>query len=188
MPGGEKAKAAMLLILLSFNQTFNCKQLFMRKIALCLSLVALLLANCFKDKNDCVPRNIVAPSTEQQTLADYITSRGISATKHASGLYYQVLQEGTGNSPAICSSIKVGFNGKLISGAEVERDDQTVLNLKLMLEGWRIALPLIKTGGRIKIWLPPSLGYGWDGKKVGSTEVVPPNSILIYDITLYEVL
>ena len=160
----------------------------MRKIVLCLFCVALLLTNCFKDKNDCVPRNIIAPSTEQESLTDYITSRSINATKHASGLYYQVIQEGAGNSPAICSSIKVGFTGKLTSGAEVERDDNTVLNLKLMLEGWRTALPLIKAGGRIRIWLPPSLAYGWEGKKVGATEVVPPNAIMIYDITLYEVL
>lgn len=160
----------------------------MRKIALCLFCVALLLANCFKDKNDCVPRDIVAPSTEQQALTDYITSHSINATRHASGLYYQIIQGGSGNHPAICSSIKVGFTGRLVSGAEVERDDQTVLNLKLMLEGWRITLPLIRPGGKIKIWLPPSLAYGWEGKKVGTTEVVPPNSIMIYDITLYEVL
>ncbi|MBO9566313.1 MAG: FKBP-type peptidyl-prolyl cis-trans isomerase [Niastella sp.] len=160
----------------------------MRKIALCLFCAALLLANCFKDKNDCVPRDLVAPSSEQLTLTDYITSRGINATRHTSGLYYQIIQEGTGNNPSICSSIKVGFNGKLVNGAEVERDDNTVLNLKLMLEGWRITLPLIKAGGKIRIWLPPTLAYGWEGKKVGNTEVVPPNSILIYDISLYEVL
>ncbi|WP_315822531.1 hypothetical protein [Paraflavitalea speifideaquila] len=118
----------------------------MRKIALCLFCVACLMANCFKDKNDCVPRDITAPAPEQMTLADYLTSYGISATKHSSGLYYQVIQEGTGISPAICSSIKVGFTGKLTNGTEVERDDHTVLSLKLMLEGWRITLPMIKVG------------------------------------------
>lgn len=160
----------------------------MRKIALCLFCAALLLANCFKDKNDCVPRDITAPATEQKALADYLVANGINATKHSSGIYYQIIQEGTGVNPAICSSIKVGFTGKLTTGTEVERDDHMVLNLKLMLEGWRIALPLIKAGGKIKIWLPPSLAYGRDGKKVGNTEVVPPNSIMVYDITLYEVL
>lgn len=160
----------------------------MRKIALCLFCVALLLANCFKDKNDCVSRDIKAPDTEQKALADYLVANGINATKHSSGVYYQVIQEGSGINPAICSSIKVGFTGKLINGTEVERDDHMVLNLKLMLEGWRIALPLIKAGGRIKIWLPPSLAYGRDGKKVGSTEVVPSDAIMFYDITLYEVL
>lgn len=160
----------------------------MSKIALCLFCVALLLTNCFKDKNDCAPRDITASAAEQQALADYLNTHGISAHKHASGLYYQIIQEGSGVSPSICSSIKVGFSGKLTNGTEAERNDNTVLNLKLMLEGWRITLPLIKTGGKIKIWLPPSLAYGSEGKKVGSTQVVPPNAILFYDITLYEVL
>ena len=160
----------------------------MRKTALCLLCIALLLANCFKEKNDCVARDIVAPAAEQQVLADYITANNINATKHSSGLYYQVIQGGSGINPAICSSIKVGFTGKLTNGTEVEKDDYMVLNLKLMLEGWRITLPLIQANGKIKIWLPPTLAYGAQGKKVGTTEVIPPNSILIYDITLYEVL
>lgn len=161
----------------------------MRKIALCLSLVILLLTNCFKDKNDdCLPRDIVAPATEQKALADYLVANGINATHHASGLYYQVIQPGTGLTPAICSSIKVGYTGKLVDGTVVERDDNMVLNLKLMLEGWRIAVPLIRAGGKIRIWLPPALAYGRDGKSVNNTVLVPPNSILIYDITLYEVM
>jgi FKBP-type peptidyl-prolyl cis-trans isomerase FkpA len=160
----------------------------MRKTALCLLCIALLLANCFKEKNDCVARDIVAPAAEQQALADYLTSQNINATKHSSGLYYQVILGGAGLSPAICSSIKVGFSGKLTNGTEVEKDDYMVMNLKLMLEGWRITLPLIKAGGKMKIYLPPTLAYGAEGKKVGATQVVPPNSILIYDITLYEVL
>ncbi len=82
----------------------------MRKIALCLFCVAFLLisANCFKDKNDCVARDITAPATEQKALADYLVANGINATKHSSGVYYQIILEGSGINPAICSSIKVG--------------------------------------------------------------------------------
>jgi FKBP-type peptidyl-prolyl cis-trans isomerase FkpA len=160
----------------------------MRKIALCTCCVAILLANCFKEKNDCEPRNMVAPAGEQATLADYITSHNITAEKHGSGLYYQVIQGGVGLTPSICSSIKVSFSGKLANGTEAEKNDQVVLNLKLMLEAWRIGIPLIKAGGRIKLYVPPSLAYGSEGKKDGSTVVVPPNSIMIYDITLVEVM
>ena len=160
----------------------------MRITVLCLICAAFLLSNCFKDKNDCVSRDIVAPATEQKAVADYLVANGISATHHSSGLYFQIIQPGGGISPAICSSIKVGYTGKLLDGSIVERDENMVLNLKLMLEGWRIALPMIKAGGKIKIWLPPSLAYGHDGKSVGSTLVVPSNAILYYEISLYEVM
>lgn len=161
----------------------------MRKIALCLSLLAVFLTNCFKDKNDdCVPRDIVASATEQKVVLDYLVANGITAVRHSSGLYYQVLQPGSGMAPAICSSIKVGYTGKLLDGTLVERDENMVLNLKLMLEGWRIALPLIQAGGKIRIWLPSTLAYGREGKTVNNTQVVPPNAVLYYEISLYEVM
>jgi len=161
----------------------------MRKIALCAWCFALLLANCFKEKNDCTARNVVAPAGEQTALADYMTSHNIVAEKHSSGLYYQILQGGTGLvAPSICSSVKVSFSGKLTNGTEAEKNDMVVLNLKLMLEAWRIGIPLIKPGGRIRLFVPPSLAYGSEGKKDGNTVIVPPNSIMIYDIYLQEVL
>ena len=70
----------------------------------------------------------------------------------------------------------------------VEENDRVVLNLKLMLEAWRIGIPMLKAGGRIKLYVPATLAYGGEGKKEGTTVLVPPNSIMIYDITLYEVL
>lgn len=161
----------------------------MRKIALCLALLAVLFTNCFKDKNDdCVPRDIVASSAEQKMVLDYLVANGINAIHHASGLYYQIAQPGVGLAPAICSSIKVGYTGKLLDGTVVERDDNMVLNLKLMLEGWRIALPLIQSGGKIRIWLPPTLAYGREGKTVNNNQIVPPNAVLYYEITLKEVM
>lgn len=184
---GEKPDAAIPGSGLSFFTNPHYKIRSMQKNALYLFCIAILLASCFKDKNDCALRNITVPSSEQLALADYLSNQGISATRHASGFYYQILQMGTGASPSICSSVKVGFIGRLTNGAEAESDDDLVLNLKLMLEGWRIALPMIKAGGKIKIWLPPSLAYGADGKKVGNTQVVPPHSMVYYDINLYEV-
>lgn len=159
----------------------------MRKIVGCLLGVLLLLSSCFKKDDDCSPRNTVAPPAEVTAVAQYIASQQITATKHNSGLYYEIIQPGTGIAPSICSSVKVKFSGTFTDGSPFEGDDNVALNLKLMLECWRIGLPLISTGGRIRLYVPPSLGYGNEGKIQGSTVIVPPNSILIYDITLFEV-
>jgi FKBP-type peptidyl-prolyl cis-trans isomerase FkpA len=45
--------------------------------------------------------------------------------------------------------------------------------------GWKLGLPLIKAGGKIKLYLPPSLGYG---NSVSGN--IPANSILVFEITL----
>lgn len=162
----------------------------MQKTALLCCAILLLFSQCFKKENDCAPRNIVAPASEIQAVSDYLTSANISAIKHSSGLYYQILNEGMGLSPQICSSIRVRFSGKLVNSTEFESSSDVVLNLKLMLESWRIALPLIKPGGRIRFYVPPTLGYGAEGKKDKNTNAVlvaPYTPVIIYEVTLLEV-
>jgi FKBP-type peptidyl-prolyl cis-trans isomerase FkpA len=48
-----------------------------------------------------------------------------------------------------------------------------------LILGWQYGIPLVKAGGRIMLYLPPSLGYGSQ-----STGTIPANSVLIFDITL----
>jgi FKBP-type peptidyl-prolyl cis-trans isomerase FkpA len=146
--------------------------------------LALLSGGCLKEDNHCSPNGSVAPGSEIQAVQDYVNNNSISATKHGSGLFYVILSEGTGTTPNVCSSIKASFTGKLTSGAKVEEGENIFVTLKFLVPGWQIGLPLIKPGGRILLYVPPSLGYGSEGKTVDGNVVVPPNSILIYDISL----
>jgi FKBP-type peptidyl-prolyl cis-trans isomerase FkpA len=51
-----------------------------------------------------------------------------------------------------------------------------------LIEGWKIGLPLLKKGGHIKLYVPPSLGYG-----PSPNRNIPGNSVLIFDIRLVDV-
>lgn len=156
----------------------------MRNLVWCLIGLAFLSGGCLKEDNRCSPNGSVAPDAEVQAVQEYITNNGITATKHGSGLFYAVVSEGQGSTPNVCSTIKVNFVGKLTNGSIAESNNDILVNLKVAVPGWQIGLPLIKAGGRIKLYLPSSLAYGSGGKMDGNTVVVPPNSILIYDISL----
>ena len=54
--------------------------------------------------------------------------------------------------------------------------------LSQLILGWQKGIPLIKKGGSIKLYLPPSLGYGCNA--VGA---IPPGSNLIFSIDLIDV-
>ncbi|WEK35092.1 MAG: FKBP-type peptidyl-prolyl cis-trans isomerase [Candidatus Pseudobacter hemicellulosilyticus] len=162
----------------------------MGKPLLCLLWVACLCAGCFKKENDCAARNITAPDPEVKLVAEYLAGHNIPATRHQSGLYYRTITEGSGRSPAICSSIKVNFSGTLPNGTRFEGDNGVALNLRMMLESWRIALPLMKEGGRVILYVPPTLGYGSTGKQdkdTGAEIVAPDAPIIIYDITFLSI-
>jgi FKBP-type peptidyl-prolyl cis-trans isomerase FkpA len=149
-------------------------------------LCFILFYACKKDSgcgyND---QNIVAPASEQQAVKSYLDSNGISSvSKHATGFYYEVLGDGDGSNPSLCSQVEVSYTGKLISGTVFEQKS-AAFTLGSSIEGLRKGLPLIKKGGHIKLYIPPTLAYGSkEIKDEGGKIIIPANSILIFDISL----
>jgi FKBP-type peptidyl-prolyl cis-trans isomerase FkpA len=130
-------------------------------------------------------QNIVAPVSEQQAVKSYLDSISVyAATKDAAGFYYEIYEDGNGNSPNLCSQIEVSYTGKLTSGAIFEQAS-TAFTLGSSIEGLRKGLPIIKKGGHMKLYIPPTLAYGSKEIKDGNGKVIiPANSILIFDISL----
>ena len=160
----------------------------MKKLALCFLTAWCVLSGCIKKETGCPPqKDIVAPATEQQVIADYLATNSISATKHSSGLYYQIVQQGTGGSPNNCSAIVISYTGKLSNGNVFDSNSNVAFTLGGLIEGWKIGLPLIQKGGQIKLYIPPSLGYGAsDIKDNNGVVVIPANSMLIFDVSLVD--
>ena len=133
------------------------------------------------------PKDIVAPMSEQQVIVDYLAAKGLSAVKHASGLYYQITTQGVGESPNNCSSIAINYIGLLSNGNKFDEGKNVAFTLGSLIEGWKKGLPLIQKGGKIKLYIPPSLGYGSaDIKDNNGVVVIPANSMLIFDISLLD--
>jgi FKBP-type peptidyl-prolyl cis-trans isomerase FkpA len=130
--------------------------------------------------------NIVAPVNEQQAVKAYLTNNSIDPVgKDSSGFYYQVFDDGEGdNNPNLCSQVELTYTGKLTSGTVFEQKS-TAFTLGSSIEGLRKGIPLIKKGGHMKLYIPPSLAYGSKEIKDESGKVIiPANSILVFDISL----
>lgn len=163
----------------------------MIKSVLCLVCIVILSAGCLKHESGCSysPASIVAPAAEQKTLTDYLAANQIVATKDSSGMYYQVITPGSANiSPVLCSQIQIKYSGKLINGTVFDHNDNAFFVLGSLIEGWKRGIPLIQKGGQIRLYIPPTLGYGSSDIKDNTTGqvVIPGNSILIFDITLID--
>jgi FKBP-type peptidyl-prolyl cis-trans isomerase FkpA len=130
--------------------------------------------------------NIVAPVSEQRAVKAYLDTNNIASVgKDSSGFYYQVFEEGEGNSnPSLCSQVELNYIGKLTSGTIFEQKS-AAFTLGSSIEGLRKGIPLIKKGGRMKLYIPPALAYGSKEIKDESGKVIiPANSILVFDISL----
>ena len=158
-----------------------------RNLLLYIFLVTFSVAGCMKKKDDPYscnynPCELKAPESEVKALEAYLLSKNITATKHCSGLYYEILNPGADISPAVCSAISVTYKGTLIDGTVFDQSaTPTTFSLITLIEGWKKGLLQLKKGGKIRLYVPPSLGYG-----SATTGSIPGNSILIFDIDLLD--
>jgi FKBP-type peptidyl-prolyl cis-trans isomerase FkpA len=139
-------------------------------------------SSCLKGKTnyECNydPCSYKAPASEIQAVKDYLDSYNITATQHCSGLFYSIENPGTGATPLACGGVRATYVGKLTDGTQFDANTADFM-LNGVITGWTDGIPLIKQGGKIHLYIPPSLGYG--SRSVGS---IPPNSILVFDVTL----
>jgi len=101
-----------------------------------------------------------------------------------SGLQYEVLRAGNGPSPTLDDTVSAHYRGTHLDGAEFDATDPgggpATFPLRGVVPGWQEALPLMKTGAKWRVYLPPHLAYGEEG----SPPVIGPNELLIFEIEL----
>ena len=151
-------------------------------------LIIASFSGCLKNsemENPCNydPCAFQAPASEIQAVQDYLAANNINATEHCSGLFYAIETAGTGAAPGVCSNITVNYEGRLTNGNLFDASTAPItFNLSQVISGWKNGLPLVKAGGRINLYIPPSLAYG--NTNQGS---IPPNSILVFKVDLIAV-
>lgn len=107
----------------------------------------------------------------------------------ASGLKYIDEVVGTGASPKTGQTVTVHYTGTLENGkkfdSSLDRGQPYTFRLGVnpVIQGWVEGLSTMKAGGKRKLIIPPSLGYGAEGN--GPT--IPPNATLLFDIELLSV-
>lgn len=103
-----------------------------------------------------------------------------------SGLVYEVEQKGEGPAPKETDTVKVHYTGRLVNGTEfdssVSRGEPVEFQLDQVIPGWTEGLQKISKGGKIKLYVPPQLGYGDEGRPG-----IPPASTLVFDVELIDI-
>jgi FKBP-type peptidyl-prolyl cis-trans isomerase FklB len=119
-------------------------------------------------------------------LAKNAQREGVQTT--ASGMQYRVLQEGDGPSPTLTDVVRCNYRGSLLNGTEFDSSTRQggpqEFPVNGVIQGWTEALQKMKVGAKWQLFVPPNLAYGQNPPG----PPIEPNSLLVFEIELLEVL
>ena len=104
-------------------------------------------------------------------------------------LQIEKLAAGSGAPAKKGRTVTVHYTGWLTTGekfdSSVDRKEpfQFVLGAKQVIGGWEQGVATMVVGDKVKLTIPPELGYGRDGYP----GVIPPNATLLFEVELLAV-
>jgi FKBP-type peptidyl-prolyl cis-trans isomerase len=121
----------------------------------------------------------------QAYLEENRSKEGVVTTD--SGLQYEVMVKGEGQTPTPEDTVKVDYVGTLIDGTEfdssITRGEPVTFPVGQVIPGWTEILQLMPVGSKYRVTIPTNLAYG----EAGAPPVIEPNSVLIFDIELLSI-
>jgi FKBP-type peptidyl-prolyl cis-trans isomerase FkpA len=107
----------------------------------------------------------------------------------STGLKYEDLVEGKGDSATTGQSVNVHYTGWLMDGNKFDSSKDRgepfsfTLGKGAVIKGWDEGVQGMKVGGKRKLTIPAHLGYG----SRGAGGVIPPNATLIFEVELLNI-
>ena len=145
------------------------------------AMLTCLLTGCDQSKNI----EINVPNKKENT---HMTRK-----KTDSGLEYEVIQDGTGESPKKGQHVTVHYTGwlddngkpgiKFDSSVDRGQPFTFIIGVGQVIRGWDEGVMSMKIGEKRRLIIPSNLGYGAQG----AGRLIPPHATLIFDVELLNI-
>ncbi|AEE21642.1 FKBP-type peptidyl-prolyl cis-trans isomerase [Paraglaciecola chathamensis] len=105
-----------------------------------------------------------------------------------SGLQYEVINAGNGETPTAASTVRVHYHGTLLDGtvfdSSYDRGQPAEFPVGGVIKGWTEALQLMQVGAKLRLFVPHDLAYG----EQGAGGAIAPFSTLVFDVELLDII
>ena len=160
--------------------------------------VNVVSANAFGDSTQGTGTiTLTVDPAELVSIHRFLTDNQLTGQQTSSGLNYVITQSATGAIPTSGQKVTANYSGFLLNadgtlGTEFDSNIdaqfnhvspfQFTLGQGQVIAGWDEAFALLPIGTKAKLLIPSPLGYGAQNKPN-----IPPNSILVFDVTVVSV-
>lgn len=150
------------------------------------AVVAALFSSCRQSENKPVKLDgEVVETTVEDPGEAYLKVNGAreGVVTRPSGLQAEVIKRTEGARPTANSTVTIAYEGRLIDGTVFDKSDNASFPVNAVIPGFAEGLQLMTLGSTWRLYIPSELGYG----QRGVPGVIPPNAVLIFDITLNKI-
>ncbi len=144
-------------------------------------LIGITLVGCDRDQDKF--------KVKTRTVMDEIPEIEVVADTTETGLIIQNIENGEGAEAKAGDAVQVHYTGWLVNGKKFDSsvDRKKPFQFKLgageVIQGWDQGVQGMKVGGKRRLTIPSELAYG----EKGAAGVIPPNSVLIFDVELLKI-
>lgn len=150
------------------------------------AVVAALFSSCRQSENKPVKLDgEVVETTVEDPGEAYLKVNGAreGVVTRPSGLQAEVIKRTEGARPTANSTVTIAYEGRLVNGTVFDKSDDASFPVNAVIPGFAEGLQLMTLGSTWRLYIPSELGYG----QRGVPGVIPPNAVLIFDITLNKI-
>jgi FKBP-type peptidyl-prolyl cis-trans isomerase FkpA len=154
------------------------------------ALGSLLATSCLKTDDDKKTYSAAEELALRNAYIENLVKKGHDIDTTAGGIYYVVIEPGTGPLAKANDTITVGYAGYFVDNimfdsSEIHFPDGKmtfVLEKQPMITGWNEAMKVLNKNARVQFIIPSEKAYGKDG--YGS---IPPYQTLIFVVKMFEI-
>lgn len=126
----------------------------------------------------------------QKTGEDFLkqNARKEGVNVSSSGLQWKIIEDTNKPKPDEYSTVLIHQRALLLNGNvlkdtyQLNKPDEA--KVEELIEGLQEALMMMGMGSRYKFWIPSELAWG----RKGSTNKIPPNAVISFDIRLIDII
>lgn len=144
-------------------------------------------ANSRPGKNEMADINKFLVQKDKERIQNYIERKNLKMTQSQTGLWFQIIYEGSGALFSDNSNIKFNYECSLLDGTKCYSSKNLgpkdiILGKSELEPGLNAGLRMLRPGAKAIFIIPPHLAFGLigDGKKI------PSRAIIVYNIDIFD--